>query len=86
MLVVRAFKNASLVPWRIRNRWSNCLSIVSSLSFVVSHVHREGNTCADALANIGLSLNTFVYFSVIPLEVKTDYVKTRLGWPNFRFN
>jgi len=38
------------------------------------------------LANIGLSLNTLVYFSVIPLEVMSDYVKNRFGWPNFRFN
>lgn len=79
MLFVRAFNDARLVPWRVRNRWSNCLSIVSSFNFVVSHVYREGNTCADALANIGLSLNTFVYCSTIPLNVRGDYVKNKLG-------
>jgi len=41
--------------------------------------------CAYVLANIGLSLNTFVFYSTIPMDVRSDYVKNRLGWPNFRF-
>jgi len=62
MLVVQAFRNQGIVPWQLRNRWCNCLRITSNMNFLVSHVFREGNACADALANIGLSLNTFVYY------------------------
>lgn len=51
-LVVNAFKNQSLIPWKLRNRLENCLRIVSRMNFFVSHVYREGNCCADALANI----------------------------------
>lgn len=25
MLVLQAFKSVSIVPWRIRNRWDNCM-------------------------------------------------------------
>lgn len=30
-LVVTAFKNPSIVPWRLRNRWSNCLVMIKKL-------------------------------------------------------
>ena len=30
---------------------------LQSMNFYVSHVFREGNQCADGLANIGLSVN-----------------------------
>lgn len=56
------------------------------MNFVVSHIYREGNICADALANIGLTLDVFVYYYSLPIQVRNDYVKNRLGWPNFRFN
>lgn len=29
MLVPLAFKSVSLVPWRIRNRWDNCLALTT---------------------------------------------------------
>jgi len=56
------------------------------MNFIVSHIFREGNACADALANIGLSLDNYVYYYSLPLQVRGDYVENRLGWPNFRFN
>lgn len=49
------------------------------MNFVVIHIYREGNTCADALANIGLSLNSFVYYYTIHVEVRSDYDKSKIG-------
>lgn len=86
MLVVQAFRNHDIVPWQPRNRWTNCVNITTRMNFLVSHIFREGNACADALVNIGLNLSTFVYYYSLPSQVRSDYVKNRLGWPSFRFN
>jgi len=62
------------------------MSYISSINFLVNHIYREENFCADILANIGLSLNTSVLFDTIPLEARAAYVHNRLGLPNFRFS
>ncbi|KEH25972.1 hypothetical protein MTR_6g038610 [Medicago truncatula] len=33
MLVVNAFKNHALVPWKLSNRWYNCIHIVLRIRF-----------------------------------------------------
>lgn len=58
-LVELVFSNTSLVPWSLRNRWLNCFTLTHSMNFLVTHIFREGNFCADSLANIGLSLSLF---------------------------
>jgi len=58
VLVTLAFKSKKIVPWQLRNRWENCLHLISSMSFFVTHIYRKGNHCADQLTNIGLSLNS----------------------------
>lgn len=60
-LVVAAFKSSYIVPWKLRNRWFNCLDSIRSMRFYVSHIYREGNTCADRLANHGLSIYTGIF-------------------------
>ena len=85
-LVVQTFSNQDIVPWQLRNRGSNCLRTVSNMNFIISHIYREDNACADTFANIGLTLNTFVYYYSLPIQIRSDYIKNRLGWPNFRFN
>jgi len=59
-LVVLALKDAKMVPWSIRNKWTNCLEAISKMIFFASHIRGEGNTCADGLANIGLALSSHV--------------------------
>jgi ribonuclease HI len=78
MLVVLAFSSAKIVPWALRNRWENCLTLLSNMNFYVSHIYREGNHCADKLANIGLSLNGLTWWNHIPLELQGDFVRNRL--------
>ncbi|CAJ2646936.1 unnamed protein product [Trifolium pratense] len=83
-LVVKAFKSSSLVPWALRNRWLNCLLLTQSMNFVVSHVFREGNFCADSLANIGLTLDRLTIWNDVPLVIKDSFEANRLGKPFFR--
>jgi ribonuclease HI len=84
-LVVLAFKSLSLVPWNLRNRWFNCSVLIRSMNLIVSHVYREGNQCADGLANLGLNLDCFTIWNEIPQVIRESFVVNKLGRPNFRF-
>ena len=88
-LVILAFKFNIVVPWGLRNRWKNCIHITHRMRFCASHIYREGNICADSLANFGLSLSLssldLVWFDSIPDFVKREYNRNRLGMPNFRY-
>jgi ribonuclease HI len=68
MLVVLAFSSTRIVPWPLRNRWDNCLMMISNMNLYVSdsHIYREGNHCANKLANLNLSLPTFAWWDHIP--------------------
>ena len=84
-LVVMAFKNATLIPCNLRNRWYNCKLLLNAMNFIVSHIYREGNQCADRLAALGLTIQNLTIWSDVPLDIREFYVKNRLGMPNFRF-
>ncbi|XP_050907956.1 uncharacterized protein LOC127121518 isoform X1 [Lathyrus oleraceus] len=84
-LVSLAFKNSSSIPWRLKNRWFNCLSILNDMNFIVSRIVREGNRCADKLANLGLSVVNDVLFDSCPSIILNDYSRNIIGLPNFRF-
>lgn len=53
LLVLHYFKSPNLVPWRLRAHWTNCIHVTKQMNFHISHVFREGNSVADALANYG---------------------------------
>jgi len=40
-LVVLAFSPSSLVSWRLRNRWSNCLTLIRDMNFFISYLYRR---------------------------------------------
>jgi hypothetical protein len=80
------FRNSqAILNW---NRWKNCLLFISQMNFFVSHIFREGNKCADIMANIGLSLpisTTHSWWSSSPPSLFANLDCNRLGWPCFRF-
>jgi len=61
------------------------MEVTKSMNFIVSHIYREGNVCTDALANIGLNLNGFMWWHDAPNSIRQEVVKNMLGMPNFRF-
>ncbi|CAJ2636606.1 unnamed protein product [Trifolium pratense] len=83
-LVVMTFNSSVLVPWELSNRWRNCLRITRSMNFVVSHVYREGNQCADGLTNIGLTIDRFTIWNELPQQISGFFVDNSLGKPSFR--
>jgi len=79
VLVALAFKSKKIVPWHLRKRWDNCLQLLSSMSFFVTHIYRKEHHCADQLASIGLSLNTYFWWIHLPQQIGVDFTRNRLG-------
>lgn len=48
-LIVVTFSKTDPVPWHFKNQWLNCLFSTGQMNFMVSHIFREGNTCACCL-------------------------------------
>jgi len=84
-VVMLAFSSSFTVPWSITNRWANCLYRTRQMNFIVSHIYREGNTCADLLANIGLIINGNMWWDNTPAGVRLDLIRNKLGLPNYKF-
>ena len=80
-----AFSSTFLVPWIIRNRCASCLFKARQMDFIVSHIYRESNTCADLLANFGLTANEPLWWDDYPSNIRSEVIKNKLGLPNYRF-
>jgi len=80
-LVLQAFKSNMIIPWSLRNKWYNCLVIIHNMRFFASHIYREGNVCADGLANFGLTLTShdLFWFNDISDFIRGEYIRNRLG-------
>ncbi|CAL0329480.1 unnamed protein product [Lupinus luteus] len=85
MIVVDIFKGSSQPPWKLRSKWNQCKHTLSSMSWVVSHVYREGDTCADKLANFGLSIQNTRWWNFVPHFIINDATRNRANLPNYRF-
>ncbi|CAL0304839.1 unnamed protein product [Lupinus luteus] len=85
MLVMDIFNGNTNPPWKLLRKWNHCKHLLSSMTWVVSHVYREGNTCADKLANFGLSINTTRWWNHAPSFILNDVIRNRLNLPNYRF-
>ncbi|KAF1892175.1 hypothetical protein Lal_00036533 [Lupinus albus] len=60
-LVVDIFKGKGVVPWRLVNSWLRCIHWISSMRFKVTHIFREGNTCANRLAAFGVTSKVYTW-------------------------
>lgn len=59
IFVIHSISNLNLVPWSIRNHWYNSLLTTRSISFLATHIYREGNYCAYILASLTLTFKNF---------------------------
>lgn len=83
-LVVRAFQKKIVVPWKVRNRWNNFVSLARSMNFFVCHIYREGNSCVDKLASHGLHVGDFLWWKLFLLLswrilIEIDLVSLSIG-------
>ena len=84
-LVVFAANSSNQVPWELRNRWLNVMTILNTMNYLVSHIYREWNQVADLLANYSLTIPSINVWQEVPMFSKDYYIKNKLGWPNFRY-
>ncbi|PRQ42584.1 putative ribonuclease H-like domain-containing protein [Rosa chinensis] len=83
-LILDFLRSPSLVPWQLRVQWNNCLFRISQMNFHSSHIFREGNHVADALANYGTSSTDFVWWDTTPSFIASNCNEDRLGIPKYR--
>ncbi|PNY04507.1 ribonuclease H [Trifolium pratense] len=82
-IAIQVTKDHSMVPWDLRNRWSNCLS--KNMQLLFSHTYREGNSCADKLANHGHQVTGFHWWVSLPSFIREEFSKDRCSLPCYRF-
>jgi len=80
---VKAFKNHSLIPIRLRNLWHNCMQF--GLFVICSHIYREGNCCADTMAAFEHGLTVASWYHTLLASLAVDFARDIHGLPNFRF-
>ncbi|KAK2451794.1 hypothetical protein QL285_010814 [Trifolium repens] len=85
-LVVLAFQNSNtMVPWNLRNRWSNILLLFRNLNGIVTHIHREWNHIADTLANHDCTLSSASFWLQETVFISDRLAQNKLGIPSFRY-
>lgn len=85
MLVILAFKSTSLVPWKIRNRWMNCLELLQRINFKISQIYREDNNCVNSIVSLSFDFFYFHWWDSIPNSISDNLYCNRICIPNYRF-
>ena len=83
VIVVNAFYKDSDIPWKMRSKWHNCLIFCRQIGCNCTHVIREGNRAADALAKNGQGLSMFSsqWWTSPPPFISSFLLKDSLGLP-----
>jgi hypothetical protein len=81
LTALRAFDDMNVVPWDLRNRWSNCLNLGLTLRW--SHIFREGNACGDKLAHLGHNCTQMRWWNSLPTTLQDDFLRDKLGLPQY---
>jgi len=79
--VIKASKQPEGIPWRMFARWHNCMKFCSQIDCSFSHVPREANMVADALAKNGqsLAMHTSQWWSSPPSFLSNILYRDSLG-------
>ena len=77
------FSNPSLVSVMLRNRWHTARNL--GIQTISSHIFREGNCCADRIANMGHTMQGSVWIDMLPTELHLDFFRDRVGLPDYMF-
>lgn len=51
------FTSMLIVPYKLKNKWSNCLFLISKMSFMVSPLYCEEYHCTDKVVALDLDIN-----------------------------
>lgn len=86
-MIVKAFSFVKIdsVSWQLRNQWFASNKYILDINLIISHIYREGNRRVDFFANLDCTSNVFTLFYSLSIEIRSDYIKIRLGLPLFKF-
>jgi hypothetical protein len=85
MLVSLAFKSLETDPWQMKSRQKNCVHMISSNYFIVSHIHIKENHCVNKLTNLGLGVDSSIWWYEMSSQTGGDYSRNRLRLSFFYF-
>jgi len=77
------FLNSSLVLYLLQNIWHNARNL--GVQVISSYIFREGNCCADRLANMGHAVQGSVWLDTLPAKLHMNFFHDRIGLRNYRF-
>ncbi|XP_019431828.1 PREDICTED: uncharacterized protein LOC109338930 [Lupinus angustifolius] len=83
--VVEIFRGSMAVPWKLSNLMLKCRNTMLAMQIKISHIYREGNICADKLANYGVTSRCDSWWTSLPTFILPDFHRNRLLLPNYRF-
>jgi len=68
------------------SRWNTCLNYCGKIKFMVTHIFRERNACADKLANLGfIRRESFHWYNKLPSSLFLELFMNRYSLPMYRF-
>ncbi|KAF1884453.1 hypothetical protein Lal_00028331 [Lupinus albus] len=80
------FNEKSNAPCKLQNEWLICKRKLAQMNFCISHIYREGNSCADKLASSGITSKRNSTWKSLPSFISIAYNRNRFGLPNYRFD
>jgi len=85
-LVCAVFIATTNVLWMLCNRRNTSLNYCEKIRFRVTHNFREGNVCADKLANLGfIHRESFHWYNRLPSSLFLEFFMNRYSLPMYRF-
>lgn len=64
-LVVQDYTNPSIIPWKLRKLWKFCMEMKNTMSLLLTHIYKEGNSCVYCFVNKGLRIDYSHIFDYI---------------------
>jgi ribonuclease HI len=84
-LVIKYFNSPSLIPWRLKIAWLNCIHLARQINIRISHIFREGNTIADKLANYGAVNEGSIWWRMLPGFLRPSFGNDLESRISYRF-
>ncbi|CAL0329797.1 unnamed protein product [Lupinus luteus] len=83
--VVDIFKRKTNPPWKLISKWILCQDTMQFMDCYTLHIYREGNSCADKLANYGIDSTSYSIWDKSPSFIQSDCIRNSIGLPSYRF-
>ncbi|KAL6126194.1 hypothetical protein ACLB2K_074245 [Fragaria x ananassa] len=80
-IVLDLLRSPMSAPLQLHVLWKNCLYRISMMDFRCSHIYREGNQIANALASFGTSSSCMTWWNTPPDFIRRGYTTQHVTKP-----